>query len=151
MELNPMLNGVAAGFNRRRRYDRFKYGHQTLELDKLRFAYTASEKDSDIYASEVKEAQGSLKNKKRSQKEETRWSPVCSFFQRQMGCNQKAYRFAHKCSICYRFGHGAIDCFSRRSSSTSENNVAPTRRQEARNEKERPPDPRHRRARAVEM
>ena len=54
LELNPVLNGVLAGFNRRRRYNRFKYAHHTLELDRLRFQYTSSEKDSDLQATEVK-------------------------------------------------------------------------------------------------
>ena len=53
-ELNPVLNGVLAGFNRRRRYNRFKYAHHTLELDRLRFQHTSSEKDSDLQATEVK-------------------------------------------------------------------------------------------------
>ena len=48
LELNPILNGVLAGFNRRRRHNRFKYGQQTLEFDRLRFAQTASEYDSDL-------------------------------------------------------------------------------------------------------
>ena len=53
MQLNPVLNGVLAGFNRRRRHNRFKFGDRTLEFDRLRFAETASELDSDLYATEV--------------------------------------------------------------------------------------------------
>ena len=48
LQLNPLLNGVLAGFNRRRRHQRFKYGHRTLEFDRLRFAQTASDLDSDL-------------------------------------------------------------------------------------------------------
>ena len=54
LEVNPILNGVLAGFNRRRRYSRFKYGHHTMELDRLRFEHTISEKDSDLQATEVR-------------------------------------------------------------------------------------------------
>ena len=53
LQLNPVLNGMLAGFNRRRRYKRFKYGHCNMELDRLRFADTATPKDSDLLASEV--------------------------------------------------------------------------------------------------
>ena len=70
LELNPILNGVVAGFNRRRRYNRFKYGHQTMELDKLRFAHTISEKDSDLHATEVKDDSSSKNTSKRTSKEE---------------------------------------------------------------------------------
>ena len=42
LEVNPTLNGVLEGFNRRRRYKRFKFGHHTLELDGLIFAHTSA-------------------------------------------------------------------------------------------------------------
>ena len=53
LQLNPILNSVLAGFNRRKRHGQFKWGHQTLEFDRLRFAETASELDSDLKASDV--------------------------------------------------------------------------------------------------
>ena len=52
-QLNPVMNGILAGFNRRRRFNRFKYGNRTLEFDRLRFANTASELDGDEHATEV--------------------------------------------------------------------------------------------------
>ena len=102
LELNPMLNGVVAGFNRRRRYSQFKQGHHTLELDRLRFEHTKRAWDSDLHATEMKTAHGSLKTKKRTQKEENSWNTTCSFFQRLNGCRAKDCRYAHKCAICYK-------------------------------------------------
>ena len=61
LELNPILNGVLAGFNRRRRYNRFKYAHHTLELDRLRFEHTISENDSDLQATDFKDREKSEK------------------------------------------------------------------------------------------
>ena len=61
-ELNPILNGVLAGFNRRRRYRRFKYGHHSLDIDRLRFASTKSANDNDFCASEIL----SMKKEKRN-------------------------------------------------------------------------------------
>ena len=85
LELNPVLNGVLAGFNRRRRYSRFKYGHHTLELDRLWFAHTVSEKDSDLFATEVK------KNRKAGKS--TGFTTLCTFFQRAGGCSQNNLSF----------------------------------------------------------
>ena len=73
LELNPLLHGVLAGFSRRRRYGRFKYGNNTLALDRLRFGHTISEKDSDLYATEVVKFQsGDKKGKKRTQTSNTK-------------------------------------------------------------------------------
>ena len=44
LEVNPILNGVLAGFKTRRRYSRFKYGYHTLELDRLGFEHMISKK-----------------------------------------------------------------------------------------------------------
>ena len=46
-ELNPILSSVVAGFARRRRQGRFKYGQLNIHFDRLRFADTATEKDHD--------------------------------------------------------------------------------------------------------
>ena len=39
-QLNPVMNSVLAGFNRRRRFNRFKYGNRTLDFDRIHFAYS---------------------------------------------------------------------------------------------------------------
>ena len=80
VELNPVLNGVLAGFNRRRRHNRFKYGHCNLELDRLRFASTASPKDSDLCASEVVSHKGS-QNEGNTSSRRTRYQLLCNYFQ----------------------------------------------------------------------
>ena len=53
-ELNPMVNAVLASFNRRRRYQRFKIGQCNLDLDKIKFAKTATEQDEDARATTPK-------------------------------------------------------------------------------------------------
>ena len=154
MELNPILNGVLAGFNRRRRYNRFKHGSHTLEVDRLRFQHTITEKDSDLYATEVLKKKGTDQQKDNSRRDGTnviRFNRVCNFFQRARGCSYNGCKFIHKCAVCNRLGHGAIDCYSRRpqnrtgtriskTDSTSEQAITQTR----------PPNPRTRRSRARE-
>ena len=61
-KINPILNGVIAGFNRRRRHQKFKLGHYNMELDRLRYAETATQLDSDLAVKEVES-----KNEKSSQ------------------------------------------------------------------------------------
>ena len=142
--LNPVLNGVLAGFNRRRRYSRFKYGHHTLELDRLRFAHTVSEKDSDLFATEVK------KNRKAGKS--TGFTTLCTFFQRAGGCSQNNCLFSHKCSICSKPNHGAVDCFSRRQNGNrTKKRQDPKTREDTMQEPEKPPHPRFRRARADDI
>ena len=147
LEVNPILNGVLAGFNRRRRYNRFKYGHHTMELDRLRFEHTISEKDSDLQATEVS---GLDKTEKRSRNRDTRFMTVCSFYQQAGGCTAKECRYTHKCAVCHKLGHGAVNCYQRRYSRRPENNNnrEQNRRTEAKSETDRPPNPRFRRARA---
>ena len=77
VELNRVLKGVLAGFNRRRRYRRFKYGHCNLELDRLRFASTASPKDSDLFASEVVSHKDS-ENEGNTSSRRTRYQVLCN-------------------------------------------------------------------------
>ena len=138
-QLNPVMNGVLAAFNRRRRFNRFKYGNVNLEFDRLRFANTATESDGDHHATEVK----GNKNKKenRGGKGSYYSGAVCRFYQREPGCFRRKCVYAHRCIICNKAGHGAVTC-----SSSQENNEdrspRPTR------SRERPPDPRTRRARA---
>ena len=99
LELNPILHGVLDGFSRRRRYGRFKHGLHTLELDKLRYGHTISEKDSDLYATEVLKVRGDERTKKRQPYSgNKRFDTVCTFFQRAEGCRVSECRFAHKCS-----------------------------------------------------
>ena len=135
-EINPTLNSVQAGFNRRRRLNRFKRGHHNLELDRLRFATTASPLDSDLVAKEVmEEKKSNLTDLKRPAASEP-----CCFFQRRVGCRRKKCPYTHKCVICDVPKHGAIDCPKKRSSeATPGEELAVT---------EQPPDPRRRRARA---
>ena len=66
LEINPILNGLLAGFNRRRRHHRFKYGPHNMELDRLRFANTATDKDSDLFATEVIEGKKSPYSQKQN-------------------------------------------------------------------------------------
>ena len=141
--LNPVLNGVLAGFNRRRRYHRFKIGHHTLELDRLRFATTASPLDSDLLAKEVVKDKPKL-TQPNSTKQRSKINP-CLFFQRQFGCRRDPCPFVHKCTICEKPGHGAFDCKARRYRADHEAGTRSTQDEE----RERPPNPRTRRARAT--
>ena len=141
LQLNPILNGVLAGFNRRRRYGRFKWGHRTLEFDRLRFAQTASEKDSDLFATELVE---SKTNKNSGRKNGgNSWGAICKFYQKAAGCFRQSCIYAHRCIICNKRKHGAVNCMTlRRASERGE------RSREERKSEERPPNPRKRRARA---
>ena len=85
LQLNPMLNGVLAGFNRRRRHSRFKYGNQSLEMDRLRFAQTASDRDSDLYATEVKSAKTKSARMYKITQQEAGYNSsgaICRFFKK---------------------------------------------------------------------
>ena len=106
--MNPILNGVLAGFSRRR-YNRFKFGHHTLELDRLRFGRTAREKDSDLHATEVNEGPGTGNAGMRTRRNDLRLNTFCSIFQREIGCSFKNCHYAHQCLVCYKSGYGAIN------------------------------------------
>ena len=81
LQVNPTLNGVLAGFNRRRRFGRFKWGQQTLEFDRLRFGQTASDKDSDLFATEVMDRKTNKKDKKGGEKEvDNSAGAICRFY-----------------------------------------------------------------------
>ena len=144
-ELNPILNGVLAGFNRRKRYNRFKFGQYNLELDRLRYATTTSENDSDKLATEV--TAGKVSRVKRTiagNRNRGTSTPWCRFFQRPTGCRRQTCNFVHKCVICASPEHGATGCSVRRSSMVQQHapNILATI------PPERPPNPRHRRGRA---
>ena len=146
LELNPILNGVLAGFNRRRRYNRFKYGHHTLELDRLRFEHTISENDSDLQATDFKDRE---KSEKRTRNRGARFNIVCSFYQQEAGCSLRGCRYVHKCAVCHKLGHGAINCYRRRYQGKAENLKEEQNRQgDVKREADKPPNPRFRRARA---
>ena len=140
-QLNPVMNGILAGFNRRRRFNRFNYGNRTLEFDRLRFANTASELDGDQHAMEV----GGKKKKKDSGKTKDSYysGAICRFYQRKNGCYRKKCIYSHRCILCDKAGHGAIDCPSNRRESEES-----TSRDQTTRSRERPPNPRTRRARA---
>ena len=132
LELNPILNGVLAGFTRRKKYGRFKCGQLNLDFDRLRFASTITPKDSDLCAKEVT----AKSNNERS---------LCRHFQKQFGCSfGTSCRFSHRCAICNAAGHGAFLCRSRRSADAEGISTASGTRPR----RERPPNPRFRRSRA---
>ena len=158
LEVNPTLNGVLEGFNRRRRYQRFKFGHHTLELDRLRFAHTSSGQDSDLRATEMMDGQGSARTGKRTRRSQERYTTTCSYFQRPGGCTQNMCRYTHKCSVCNKPSHGAIDCYQRRYGGnvgnknrwTSKQTEPKGEKDKSLQEKDKPPHPRFRRSRANE-
>ena len=133
--LNPILNGVLAGFNRRRRYRRFKYDHQNLEMDRLRFAGTKSVKDGDLQAVDITELKKEGQTETRSSNKANIFNYPCRFYNRANGCRNSNCRYVHKCAICNSPSHGAISCRSRRANDGAAADG-------------RPPDPRTRRDRA---
>ena len=91
-ELNPILSSVVAGFARRRRQGRFKYGQLNIHFDRLRFADTATEKDHDYKAKDLE--------KQIEEKAKTNVSmSVCRYFQQRGGCRfgSKNCKFARRC------------------------------------------------------
>ena len=140
-KLNPVLNAVLASFNRRRRWQRFKFGHYNMELDRLRFADTASAKDGDdfVVATKDKKEQQTAQSKKSTRTQES--TPWCHFFQRLRGCRRRSCQYVHKCVICSNASHGAARCRSRWQAVNEQ-------REEEVKSQERPPNPRQRRARA---
>ena len=137
--LNPTLNGVLAGFARRKRHGRFKQGQLNLEFDRLRYASTATPKDSDASARDASQ-----------EKKGTTSSQSCHFFQRDHGCSYGAdCKFKHRCVICGKSSHGASGCPDAGRSNGRVRNRS-NARQEAgtQRERERPPNPRTRRSRA---
>ena len=136
--LNPMLNAVLAGFSRRKRVGKFTDGQHNLDFDRLRFAHTATARDNDLSAKEVE---------KKDQKQAPMRHP-CWYFQKARGCFNSAQvcRFTHTCMLCRGTDHGAINCPQR--------NRTPRQTAEERSDRgarrERPPNPRFRRARAAD-
>ena len=148
--MNPILHGELAGFNRRRRYGRFNYGHNTIELDRLRFDHAFSEKDSDLCATEVLKTRGEKKTEKRKSNEGTKYATLCTFFQRERGCVLSGCRYTHKCAVCGKLNHGAVDCWARRHVDHSKDSTREVKNEPDKGRVDRPPNPRKRRARAQE-
>ena len=98
-ELTPTLHAVLAGFNRRRTSGRFKQGHPSIVMDRLRFSHLAS--SNDDYG-----------DSRPRRKKRTRFvSKACFYFQKREGCNNpKTCKFKHKCNICWSQSHGATFC-----------------------------------------
>lgn len=136
LELNPILNGVLAGFSRKKKYGRFKCGQLNLDFDRLRYASTITPKDSDLFATEV------------TKRKESDPKSLCRHFQKQSACGfGKSCKFSHRCAICNAASHGAFSCWKRDQNNSSRQNEepAPAVRGLRRG---RPPNPRFRRDRA---
>ena len=104
-ELTPTMHAVLAGFNRRRNFGSFKYGKQTVAMDRLRFLHLASANDNDSSNS------SKLKQRKRRGGKRS----ICHFFQKNEGCrNRDGCPYLHKCSKCGAHSHGAFACKVRR-------------------------------------
>ena len=141
--LNPVLNGVLAGFTRRKTYGRFKCGQLNLDFDRLRYANTVTEKDNDLQAVEV------VRNNQTSA-QTSGFRGICKFYQQPAGCRYGTKcTFLHKCVICNDGNHGAKACGVRRDPNTGERRLEATAAG-ARDDalQDRPPNPRFRRARA---
>lgn len=138
-ELNPILNGVLAGFARRKRHGRFKHGPLNLEFDRLRYANTATPKDSDL---------ATLMASQKKKQPDTNNS--CHFFQQAVGCTYgMGCRFKHKCVVCGKSSHGASDCpDAGRSSGRKRDRLDGRQEADTQREQERPPNSRKRRSRA---
>ena len=143
-ELNPAKFTLLEGFNRHRNLGRFKFGHQSIDVDRLRFAHTASTNDHDRFAGNT--------GRTSTRSSTTRSTAVCQYYQRRIGCiNTTGSRFVHKSIICGNRSHGAAECESRRANDRAPR--AGARRRQRRNddndrEASVPPDPRRRRGRA---
>lgn len=141
-ELNPTVNAVLDGFARRKRFGRFKCGQLNLEFDRLRYANTITPKDSDLAAKEVTQTTGGIR---------TGPGHTCHFFQRERGCAYaQRCRFPHRCIICGSSTHGASTCdqIGLNNSRPSQSGVERSE-QHTRGSRERPPNPRFRRGRAL--
>ena len=145
-ELNPMLNAVLAVFSRRKRVGKFKDGQHNLDFDRLRFAHTATPRDSDLLAKEVE---------KKPQKQAPMRHP-CWYFQKARGCLNSAQdcRFTHTCMLCHGTDHGAINCVQRnrspRPSTRTPLAITAEEKSDRGTRREKPPNPRYRRARAAD-
>ena len=136
-ELNPILNGVLAGFARRKKYGRFKCGQLNLDFDRLRYANTITPKDSDTATME----------KSRKEKDT---KATCHFFSKEAGCSfGTTCRFKHRCFICRGLSHGATNCpTTTRPKAREEYRSGGRQENRTTGERERPPNPRTRRQRA---
>ena len=101
--INPVLNGVIAGFNRRRRHQRCKLGHYNLKLDRLRYAETASLLDDNQAVKDAKSKSDKEESSKTNGKKLA--SEPCWFFQREVGCRRRKCPYTHKCVICEKTSH----------------------------------------------
>ena len=141
-ELNPAKFTLLEGFKRQRNLGRFKFANHSVDIDRLRFAHTASANDHDRFAGYTKRtnATGS-----------TRSAAICQYYQRRIGCNNTARcRYLHKCIICGTRSHGAANCASRRASDTTQGRRPRNQGNNDANGRDPsvPPDPRRRRGRA---
>ena len=123
-----------------------------MDFDRLRFAETTSKLDSDLRATEV----GSTKDKKnsRGETETSSTGAICRFFQKTAGCRRTKCMYTHKCIICNKLSHGAVNCYARTKLKEENNPSERATRSEVRSNQatrseDRPPDPRTRRARAI--
>ena len=148
-ELNPTMHAVISGFNSRRNTSRFKNRQQSMDLECLRFAHTATPKDSDQQV--VKQHQNGNGSGSNTRRTGDMSQAICRFFQRQPGCRTPGRcRYDHRCIICGNSSHGAVQCYSRPGGGARQNQATPERRWNARMQEENdtPPDPRRRRNRA---
>ena len=135
--LNPILNGALTRFNRRRRYQRFKYDHQSLEMDRLTFAETTNPNDDDLQSTDVLKVRKDTEAGKTNTARVSSFNYPCRFYNTVNGCRSTRCQYIHKCAICNSPSHGAINCRSR-----GGRNEALTAG--------RPPDPRTRRDRVAQ-
>ena len=98
-ELNPTKHAVIAGFNSRRNTSRFKNSQQSMDLECLRVAHTATPKDSDHQV--VNQRQNGNQNGSNTRRTGDMSQAICRFFQRQWGCRTPGRcRYDHRCIIC---------------------------------------------------
>ena len=136
MELSPILNGVLAGFSRRKKYGRFKCGQLNLVFDRLIFASTITPKDSDLFATEVTKRQA------------TDPKSLCRQFQKQSASGfGQSCKFSHRCAICNAASHGAFSRWNREQSHNPRQGEEPASAVRGLR-RGRPPNPRFRRDRA---
>ena len=138
--LNPAMNALNEAFTRRWCTGSFRSGERGIELDTLVHMSTKGEKDNDDTI-ETQSITGT------SQKQRP-----CFAFQND-NCSRTRCRYLHECLMCGSSSHGASRCSSnrRRRSRRSSERSSSRRDTNQCEEKERPPHPRYRRARANEQ
>ena len=106
-ELNPAKFTQLQGFNRHRNLGRFKFGHQAIDVERLRFAHTAPTNNHNRFTGRT----GRTSTKSHT----TRSTAVYQYYQRRIGCiNTTECRFLLMCIICGIRFHGAAECESHR-------------------------------------